>query len=200
MTGTKALRRNIFACLAAALLVLTWGLPRDGNATPPALENLFSGGFTLVDHDGQPRSDRDFRGRYMLIYFGYTYCPTICPTNLQQMALALQTLGKRAENVQPLFITIDPARDTPKEIKAYMANFGDRFVGLTGTENQIRAAAKVYRVHRRKVIPDRTEPEEYLVDHSSLTLLIGPDGKFRTLFPHDTNGAVMAQRMAKYLD
>lgn len=196
----KALHRHFAVCLAASLLILTAVLPRAGNATPPALENLFSGSFDLVDHTGKARSDKDFRGRYLLIYFGYTYCPTICPTNLQHMALALQTLGKKAENVQPLFITIDPARDTPPELKAYMANFGDRFIGLTGTEKQIRAAAKAYRVHRRKVIPDKTAPEDYLVDHSSLTLLIGPDGKFRTLFPHDTSGAVMAQRMAKYLD
>ena len=166
---------------------------------PPALEKLFSGGFNLVDHNGTPRSDRDFRGRFMLVFFGYTYCPTICPTNLQHMALALQALGKRAEKVQPLFITIDPARDTQAEIKAYMANFGERFLGLTGSEDQIRAAAKAYRVHRRKVIPDKSAPEDYLVDHSSLTLLIGPDGKFRTVFPHDTTGEVMAKRMAKYL-
>lgn len=200
MTGIDALRGKIYVSLVAVFLILTTGLPRTGNATPPALENLFSGGFTLVDHDGEPRSDRDFRGRYMLIYFGYTYCPTICPTNLQHMALALQTLGRKAGKVQPLFITIDPARDTPAEIKSYMANFGDRFLGLTGTETQIRAAARAYRVHRRKVVPDKAAPDDYLVDHSSLTLLIGPDGKFLTLFPHDTTGAVMAQRMAKYLD
>ena len=193
-------RRPLAFLIAAALLLLIGGNPRDGRATPPALANLFSGGFSLVDHNGEPRTDKDFRGRYLLIYFGYTYCPTICPTNLQHMALALKTLGKRSGAVQPLFITIDPQRDTPKEIKAYMANFGDRFIGLSGTEDQIRAAAKAYRVHRRKVIPDKSAPEDYLVDHSSLTLLIGPDGKFLTLFPHDTNGVVMAQRMAKYLD
>lgn len=193
-------RRPLAFFIAAALLVLSGGTPRDGGATPPALANLFSGGFSLVDHNGKPRTDKDYRGRFMLIYFGYTYCPTICPTNLQHMALALKALGKRAEKIQPLFITIDPARDTPPEIKAYMANFGDRFVGLSGTEAQIRAAAKAYRVHRRKVVPDKSAPEDYLVDHSSLTLLIGPDGKFQTLFPHDTTGAVMARRMAKYLD
>jgi protein SCO1/2 len=169
-------------------------------ATPPALENLFSGGFDLVDHNGEPRTHTDFRGRYLLIYFGYNYCPTICPTNLQHMALALQTLGRRAQNVQPLFISIDPARDTPNTIKEYVANFGERFLGLTGSEKQVRAAAKASRVHRHKVIPDKTAPEDYLVDHSSLTLLIGPDGKFLTLVPHDTSGAVMAQRMVKYLD
>ena len=198
MPGSR--RPTFLACLTATLLVLTSGFPQAGNAAPPALENLFSGGFNLVDHDGKPRSHKDFRGRFLLIYFGYTYCPTICPTNLQHMALALQTLGKRGEKVQPLFITIDPARDTPKELKAYMTNFGERFIGLTGTEAQMRAAAGAYRVHRRKVVPDKSVPDDYLVDHSSLTLLIGPDGKFRTLFPHDTSGTVMARRMAKYLD
>lgn len=135
----------------------------------------------------------------MLVFFGYTYCPTICPTNLQHMAQALAQLGGKAKNIQPIFITIDPARDTPSVLKDYMANFGSNFLGLTGTVTQIRRVAKSYRVHRRKVVPDKSAPQDYLVDHSSLTLLIGPDGKFRTLFPHDTAGPVMAKIMEKYL-
>jgi protein SCO1/2 len=135
----------------------------------------------------------------MLIFFGYTYCPTICPTNLQQMAQALELLGDKAKKIVPIFITIDPKRDTPALLKEYMANFGPKFLGLTGTDAQIRAVTKSYRVHRRKVIPDTSAPQDYLVDHSSLTLLLGPDGKFRTLFPHNTTGPVMAKRMAKYL-
>jgi protein SCO1/2 len=168
-------------------------------AAPPALESLFSGGFELTDHNGTPRTSQEFRGRFMLIFFGYTYCPTICPTNLQQMAQALELLGDKAKKIVPIFITIDPKRDTPALLKEYMANFGPKFLGLTGTDAQIRAVTKSYRVHRRKVIPDTSAPQDYLVDHSSLTLLLGPDGKFRTLFPHNTTGPVMAKRMAKYL-
>lgn len=169
-------------------------------ASPPLpLASLFGGAFSLTDHNGQQRTDKDYRGKYMLIYFGYTYCPTICPTNLQHMALALKKLGPKAKSVQPLFITIDPRRDTPELLKEYMTHFGPNFVALTGTNEQLRATTKSFRVHRRKVITDKSTPDDYLVDHSSITFLMGPDGKFRTLFPHDTTGDVMATRMAKYL-
>lgn len=185
---------------AAITALLTSAAAEVGaSAAPPPLANLFSGSFELIDHHGKPRSSEDFRGRFMLIFFGYTYCPTTCPTNLQHMAQALKQLGNKARNVQPIFITIDPARDTPSVLKDYVANFGAGFLGLTGTETQIRSVAKSYRVHRRKVIPDKSALKDYLVDHSSLTLLIGPDGKFRTLFPHDTTGPVMAKIMEKYL-
>jgi protein SCO1/2 len=195
---------RIIGNLSRATLVLgaiAFGLATAGGAgaAPPPLANLFSGGFELIDHNGKPRSSAGFRGRFMLIFFGYTYCPTICPTNLQHMAQALEQLGDKAKNIQPIFITIDPARDTPGVLKDYLENFGTKFLGLTGTETQIRGVAKSYRVHRRKVIPDKSAPKDYLVDHSSLTLLIGPDGKFRTLFPHNTTGPVMARRMEKYL-
>jgi protein SCO1 len=185
--------------LYTAVLAVAVGSGTAAPAAPPALESLFSGGFELTDHNGKPRSSQEFRGQFMLIFFGYTYCPTICPTNLQQMAQALAQLGDKARKIVPIFITIDPKRDTPELLKDYMANFGPKFLGLTGTDAQIHAVTKAYRVHRRKVIPDASAPEDYLVDHSSLTLLLGPDGKFRTLFPHDTTGPVMAQRMAKYL-
>jgi cytochrome oxidase Cu insertion factor (SCO1/SenC/PrrC family) len=184
---------------AAALAVAGPESSRAAAPPPLPLASLFGGPFTLTDHNGQQRTDKDYRGKFMLIYFGYTYCPTICPTNLQHMALALKKLGPKAKSVQPLFITIDPRRDTPKLLKEYMTHFGENFVALTGTDDQLRAATKSFRVHRRKVIADKTAPEDYLVDHSSITFLMGPDGKFRTLFPHDTTGDVMAKRMAKYL-
>ena len=188
------------AAVGLAVAAFAVVLPENSRAAPPLpLTSLFGGPFTLTDHNGKQRTDRDFRGKYMLIYFGYTYCPTICPTNLQHMALALKKLGPQAKSVQPLFITIDPRRDTPKLLKEYMSHFGPDFVALTETDEQLRAATKSFRVHRRKVITDKTAPADYLVDHSSITFLMGPDGKFRTLFPHDTTGDVMAQSMAKYL-
>lgn len=195
------MRLSRFWAVLAVIAALT-ALPGIGGkaaAAPPPLANLFSGDFSLTDHNGKPRSSTEFRGRYMLIFFGYTHCPSICPTNLQHMAEALQHLGPKARAIQPIFITIDPKRDTPAILKDYMSHFGDNFLALTGTEAQIKSVARQYRVHRRKVIEDKTAPEDYLVDHSSLTLLLGPDGKFRTLFPHDTNGQIMAERMQKYL-
>ena len=192
-----AIRSSLPIAVAALTMGLAFGI--SAAPAPLPLANLFSGGFNLTDHNGRARSSNDYRGRFMLIFFGYTYCPTICPTNLQHMAQALELLGDKAKTVQPISITIDPARDTPGVLKEYVINFGPRMVGLTGSEVQIRRVAKSYRVHRRKVIPDKSAPKDYLVDHSSLTLMIGPDGKFLTLFPHDTTGSEMAKRMGKYL-
>lgn len=160
----------------------------------------FGGPFSLTDHLGRPRSDKDFRGRFLLIYFGYTTCPDICPTNLQIMTEALARLGTQAEQVQPLFITIDPARDTVARLKGYVGHFDPRLIGLTGSEAQVRAVAKAYRVHRSKLVLADAGPEDYLVNHSSITFLMAPDGAFVTLFPHDTQAEAMAAAIAKYLN
>lgn len=195
--------------LAAAIVVAPGTAPGVAQAaSPPPLpfEKLFGGAFSLVDHDGRQRTDRDFHGKFLLIYFYYTYCPSICPTNLSHMADALKRFGPAGKRVQPVFTTTDPGRDTPMQIHDYVKKFDDRFIGLTGTEAQIRDVTRKYGVHRRKVRdPDAefdgsNDKDTYLVDHSSITHLVGPDGKFVTLFPHDTTGDVMAQRMRKYLD
>ncbi len=176
------------------------GAKASENSSPLPLAELFGGPFELVDHNGITRSDRDFRGKFMLIYFGYTNCPVICPTNLQEISVAVKELGVDAKKVQPLFISVDPARDTLDKLKDYVAKFGPQFIGLTGTDEQIRAVTKAYRTSRRKIIlPDQASKEDYLVHHSTLTQLVGPDGKFLTLFPHNTNGVEMAKRMRKYL-
>lgn len=208
MLSAKILSRKrrcrIALLLASLMVVMTGGVATQSNAasdeSPLPLASLFGGPFQLVDHNGKPKSDKDFRGKFMLIYFGYTYCPDICPLNLQEMAFALEALGADAKKVQPIFISIDPGRDTPADLKEYVANFDGDFIALTGSEAQIQAVARSYRVHRRKVIlPDQETENDYLVDHSSITHLVGPDGKFRTLFPHNTKGVVMAERMRKYL-
>ena len=113
---------------------------RKGAAAPPPLplDTLFGGPFDLIDHDGTRRTDADYRGRYMLVFFGYTHCPAICPTDLQHMAEAMDLLGAGADHIQPLFITTDPARDTPAVMKDYVANFGPRLVGLTGIYDPLR--------------------------------------------------------------
>jgi len=189
------------AAIAAGLVMGGPSVPMPLAATtaPPALESLFGGPFLLTDHNGKKRSAEDFRGRFMLIYFGYTTCPSICPANLQHMASALDQLGDKGENIVPIFVSIDPGRDRPDAVKEYVAHFGDRFVGLTGSEAEIGAVAKAYRVHRRKVIDKDGDPDDYLVDHASITYLMGPDGKFRTLFPHNTPGDVIAERIAGYI-
>ena len=173
----------------------------EGEAGAPAFPVLFGGPFTLIDHQGRARTENDFRGRFLLVAFGFTRCPDVCPTGLGAMADALDALGERARRVQPLFISVDPAHDTPESLASYVANFHPALVGLTGTEAQVRAASRAYRVHRRKVyLPESTGPDDYTVDHSSITYLMGPDGAFVTLFPYGTDSAFMAAAIAKHLD
>ncbi len=156
------------------------------------------GPFTLVDHDGKARSSDDFRGEHLLIFFGYTYCPDVCPNVLTDMALALDTLGDDAASVRPVFITVDPARDTPEKLKPYVANFHPRLVGLTGSEEAVSGVAKAYRVYFAK---SKTEaaPGEYLMDHTSIIYLMGPDGRYLTHFTHGTTAETMAARIRENL-
>jgi len=133
------------------------------------------GPFTLIDQNGAKRASAEFRGRYMLIYFGYSSCPDVCPTTLTLMADALDKLGPRAAKIVPLFITIDPERDTPARLKPYMASFGPRFIGLTADLATIQKVAALYRVYFKK---EPLSGGTYAMDHSSVIYLMGPDGKF----------------------
>ena len=157
-------------------------------------EALVGGPFTLVDQTGKSITDKDFRGKYMLIFFGYTYCPDVCPTELQVMMAALGTLGPRAAEVQPIFITIDPDRDTPEVMQSYVENFGPSLVGLTGTAEQIAQVAKAYRVYYAK--SGNTKTQDYLMDHSSIIYLMGPDGHFVKHFTYTTDAAALADGIA----
>ena len=157
-------------------------------------EALVGGPFTLVDQTGKSITDKDFRGKYMLIFFGYTYCPDVCPTELQVMMAALDTLGPRAAEVQPIFITIDPDRDTPEVMQSYVENFGPSLVGLTGTAEQIAQVAKAYRVYYAK--SGNTKTQDYLMDHSSIIYLMGPDGVFMKHFTYTTDAAALAEGIA----
>jgi protein SCO1 len=138
------------------------------------------GPFSLLDDHGQPVTDQTWRGRWMLVYFGYTFCPDVCPTELQTIAAALEKLGPQAKAVVPLFITIDPERDTPAALANYVKLFDDRLIGLTGSPDQIASVARAYRVYYAKVTPK--DSISYLMDHSSFIYLMGPDGKLRSLF------------------
>jgi protein SCO1/2 len=174
------------------------GAPALGGLSLP--QGLSLGGpFTLVDQAGRTVSEKDFAGRWMLVYFGYAYCPDVCPTELGVMAHAMDLLGARADRVVPVFITVDPARDTPAALADYVGRFHPRMQGLTGTPDQVAAAARQYRVYFSKV--ENRDTTGYLMDHSSFIYLVGPDGKVRALFrpemkPEDIAGAVTA-RMAE---
>lgn len=171
----------------------------DEKAAAPPIG--FGGPFALVDQDGRLRTERDFAGRYLLIYFGYVNCPAVCPTGLDAVAGAMDALGAAGEKVQPIFITVDPARDTPAVLKDFVAGFHPRLIGLTGSEAQVAAAVRAWRVPRFKVVPeDMKGTADYLVEHGPTTFLMGPDGEWLTLFPHATDPAAMAAAIRRYLN
>jgi cytochrome oxidase Cu insertion factor (SCO1/SenC/PrrC family) len=155
---------------------------------------LVGGPFELTAHDGRRVSDQTFRGKLMLVYFGFTYCPDICPAGLQVVTAALEELGEDAGKVAPLFITVDPERDTVDQMKQYVLSFHKNFVGLTGSPEDIAKAAKAYRVYYRKVQDEALT--EYTMDHTSFLYLMGPDGAFITHFPHTISPEKLAQRLA----
>lgn len=148
------------------------------------------GSFHLVNQNGTPVTDADYRGRWMLVYFGYTFCPDVCPTELQTIATALDKLGADAAKVVPLFITIDPGRDTPEVLAKYVKLFDDRIIGLTGTPAQIADAARTFRVYYAKVTPKDNTP--YVMDHSSFVYLMDPKGRLAALFNQDTSADDLA--------
>lgn len=190
----------VFAILAlfAALLVAgtSYYVSRPGGLATSTGTALVGGPFTLTDQDGRKVTEKDFLGKYMLVFFGYTYCPDLCPTELQVMSAALDSLGAKADAIQPIFISFDPERDTPGVLKQYVSNFHRRLVGLTGTPEEIAAAAKAYRVYYSKV-PNSSAPDTYLMDHSTITYLMDPQGKFLKHFSYSTDAAAMAKALAE---
>ena len=153
----------------ASMAALAWALHPSAPATV-----AIGGPFQLVDQDGKPVSDRTFRGEPMVVFFGYTHCPDVCPTVLADLTQVFAKLGPKAP-VRGLFVTVDPERDTPKIMKDYVANFDPRIEGLTGLRPQVEAAMKAYRVYSKK------EPEkngEYAMDHSAIVYLMDKDGRF----------------------
>ncbi len=156
---------------------------------------LVGGPFTLIDQHGKKRTDREFRGTYLLVFFGYTNCPDVCPTGLQDMSEALDALGPDARKVQPIFITIDPTRDRPALLKNYAANFHPRLVALTGSASAIATTAKAYRVYSAK--SGEKSGDNYLMSHSTFIYLMGPDGKYLTTFSYNTSPKSMAMGIRK---
>ncbi len=172
--------------------------PAAAPSPPPAPSAVTIGGpFALTDHTGKRVTDADFRGRYMLVFFGFVSCPDICPTSLYNATLALQQVGARAREVVPIFITVDPARDTPALLKTYLTNYHDSFVGLTGSEAEIAAAARAY-----KVLYGRGDDDgkgNYTMYHSAYLYLMGPDGKYLAHLRHEDPPARMAETILKHM-
>lgn len=193
--------RGVFAFLVVLVLLLAGFAYENGwfggGEINSAASLPIGGPFSLTDQNGTARQDADFRGKLMLVYFGYTYCPDICPTTLAAMSQALDQLGPEADQVQPIFITVDPERDTPAQLKLYAANFHPRLLALTGSDDQVAAAEKDYRVYAKKV----TEPgnADYLMDHSSFIYLMDRNGKLAALIPPGSDPGAMAAAIRRHL-
>ncbi len=157
------------------------------------------GPFSLTDHTGKRVSDQDYTGKFLLVFFGFTHCPDVCPTELQVISAALDKLGDKANAIQPLFITIDPERDNADVLAEYMSNFHNSIKGLTGTPEEIASVAKKYHVYYRKV-EDKDAIDNYTMDHTALVYLMDKSGKFLTHFAFGTKFEDMAGRLETEVD
>jgi cytochrome oxidase Cu insertion factor (SCO1/SenC/PrrC family) len=153
-------------------------------APSEATNITFGGPFTLVDHHGRAATNQQFLGRYLIVFFGYTSCPAVCPTTLLTISQALDELGDEAKLVQSLFISVDPERDTPEVLAEYIAQFDKRILGLTGSAAEIATAARAFHVYYRNV-PD--EHGGYDIEHTATMYLMGPDGRFLMLIPPEVS-------------
>jgi protein SCO1/2 len=154
--------------------------------------------FTLVDTTGRTISDKDLRGRWLLVFFGYTSCPDICPTTLGSIAAVLERLGSAATHVQPVFITVDPTRDTPAALGAYLASFDQRIIGLTGNDEQIARTVAIFGAQYFKV--PGSDPKEYAIAHSALIYLIGPEGGIVTQFSNANDPEELARTLTSLIE
>ena len=155
---------------------------------------LIGGAFTLTDHHGKQTTEKMLLGKYSLVFFGFTYCPDVCPVAMQNVSAALDLMGTDADKIRPIFITTDPERDTVEKVAQFVSSFHKNTIGLTGTVEQIKAASKAYRVYSAKK-KNADMPDGYTIDHASIIYFMGPDGKYVTHFNHSTPPNVMASRI-----
>ena len=196
-------RYALIAAFLGGLVILGGGVflglasrdtPRGAAGT--LLASAIGGPFRLVDQNGKTVTDADLKGKWSLVYFGYTHCPDACPTALNDIAVALDELGPKRAEIRPVFITVDPERDTPAVLKSYVTAFDAPILALTGTPQEIAQAAKGYRVYYAK------HPEEggdYSMDHSSVIYVMDPQGRFTASFTHENSPEEIAERLKKLL-
>lgn len=191
--------------VAALALATALPLAACGDAgapeQPPLAGARIGGPFALTDQDGKTVRDSDFAGRYRIVYFGYTYCPDVCPTDMAKIGQAMKLLDKEAPRtsakVVPIFITVDPERDTPAAVKQFVANFHPRVVGLTGTPQAIAQAAKSYAVYYKK--QPAGPGGGYLVDHLAVAFLMGPNGEPIASLPIDQDAKAIAEQVKHWV-
>ena len=199
MFNKTSLRRSIVwlaTALAVTATAVTVAMNRPSQSNAAQQLPQIGGHFALSTPDGRRVTDTTFRGKWLLVYFGYTSCPDVCPTTLSAMALALDKLGPLADKVQPVFITVDPERDTAKIVGEYVKDFDPRFVGLVGSPHEIGAAAQEFNVYYRV---RQLGNNEYVVDHSSFIYLLDPNGAFVRLLTGDLPGHQLADELRKLM-
>ena len=184
-------------------VVLSLGVAACGGGAaqePPLAGAKIGGPFTLTNQDGRTVTDRHFQGRYRIVYFGFANCPDVCPTDLARIGQALKLFEASqpalAAKVQPIFISVDPERDTPSRLKEYVSAFHPRLIGLTGTPQQIADAAKAYAIYYAKVPADNGE---YTMDHMRVIFLMGPDGKPIAMLPHEQSAQAIAAELERWV-
>ncbi len=172
------------------------GMTEQARTAEEIAREIVTGEFSLVDGNGETVSDTDFRGSWLLVFFGYTHCPDVCPTTLGSIALVMDELGSEAESLQPLFITVDPARDSADVVRQYAAAFHPKIIGLTGSERQVAAAARSHRAYYARVAASNgttTDTDDYAMDHSAHLYLMDPDGVYATAFSQTTTVDAMVR-------
>lgn len=198
----KTLLLALIVGLAAGVMTAVFLLANPNSSgvgqTETTGKALIGGPFALTDQTGKRVTEKDFAGRPMLVYFGFTNCPDVCPAGLQVIAAALDRLGHKAKGVSPIFITVDPERDTPELLGKYVASFHSGIVALSGSPEDVAVATKAYRVYAKKA-PDAERPGEYNVDHSSFMYLMNANGEFVKHFPHSVDANQLADEVAKLL-
>ena len=195
--------KKLLTVLAMTLAVLDAGCDRLASK-PPAFNNTditgldYAKGFTLTDHTGQPRTLQDYRGKVVLMFFGYTQCPDVCPTTMAKMAAVMKDLGPASKNVQVLFVTLDPARDTQELLNAYVPAFHPSFVGLYGDKEAIARTAKEFKVYY-SMRPSGDDPKNYTVDHMTGSYVFDREGRVRLLVSHDSEPGAIAADLRQLL-
>ena len=192
-------RLSMLLCLGLALGL--GGCSAESPEAPPLQGARLGGPLTLTDQNGRRTSEADFAGLYRIVYFGFTFCPDVCPVDLQQIGQAMRQIEKTdpaiAATIQPIFVTVDPERDTPAVLKQYVAAFHPRLIGLTGRTDEIARAAKAYGVYYTKREADAGNG--YVVDHSRVALLFGPDGAPIAILPHEKGADAIAAELKRWV-
>jgi protein SCO1/2 len=198
--ATFSFWRGVSAALALALVAPLTGCSPAAEK-PPLADSAIGGAFTLTDQDGRKLSDSDFAGKYRLIYFGYTFCPDVCPVDVQVLMKGYRELEASdpalAAKIQPIFITVDPERDTPAVLKQFVGAFHPKLIGLTGTPAEIAAVAKKFAIYYRKQ-PAAAGSKAYLVDHSRQAMLFGPKGEPLALITQDKDAAAVVSDLKRW--